>query len=117
MTVVSPVALIRREPALVIGAGVSTIIIMCLGFIPHLTPTEMAAAATITTVVTAIVTAFLTQPVNVSVISGAFTTGLVAASAFGLHLKPAAIAVIGSAVIVLLNYLLREKVSPVVGMK
>jgi hypothetical protein len=98
-------------------AGLSTGVITALAFIPHLTPVEMAAAATITTAVTAILAAFLTRPVNLGVVHTAIVTGLVAAAAFGLHLTPQLTGVIASLIIVGLGYLMREKVSPVVGTK
>jgi uncharacterized membrane protein YfcA len=117
MTVASVEALIRREPVLVIGVGLAVAVMMIIAFVPHLTPTEVAAVSTIVTAVTAIISAFLVKPANVAVISAAISTGLVAAAAFGLHLSPAVIATVASTVVAVLGYLLREKVSPVVGTK
>jgi hypothetical protein len=113
MTVLAP--LVRREPIMTVHAGLSTAVISYLAFAQHFTPAEMAAAATITAAVTAIVSAFLTAPVDLGTIHVGLVTGLVASAAFGLHLTPEATGFTASAIIVLLGYLMREKLTPVVG--
>jgi hypothetical protein len=106
-------ALIRREPIMTIAAGLSTAIITIFSFVPHFTPVEVAAIATITTAVTALIAAFLTQPLNIGAIHAALTTGLVAAATFGLRLSPAETGAIASGIVIFLNYLAREKLTPV----
>ena len=82
---------------------------------PKFTAPMIMRESLMTAAVTAIVAAFLTKPVNLGVIHAALVTGLVAAAAFGLHLNPQETGVIASLIIVLLGYLMREKLTPVVG--
>lgn len=110
-------SLVRREPVLMVGTGLNTLIAMYFAFFPgiHLTAGQLAAVSTIATAITALVAAFLTKPANLGVINASLSTILVAAAAFGLHLDKGQIALVTSAVVAVLGYLLREKVSPVVG--
>lgn len=100
-----------------VHVGFSTAVISYLAFAQHFTPAEMASAATITAAATAILAAFLTKPVNLGTIHVGVVTGLVASAAFGLHLTPEATGFTASGIIVLLGYLMREKLTPVVGTK
>jgi hypothetical protein len=107
--------MVRQEPMMVIAAALNVVIIMLIAFYPSLnpTPTEMAAASTISTALTSAIAAFLVTPWNLGVINTAVSTILVAAAAFGLHMQPASIAIVTGSVSTLLSYLMREKVSPV----
>jgi hypothetical protein len=108
-------SLVRHEPVMTAHVGLTTAVVMYAAFVPHLTPAEMAAVATIVTALSALVSAFLTKPVNLGVIHAAIASGLVAAAAFGLHLSAPETAALATAIVSVLGYLLREKVSPVVG--
>lgn len=110
-------SLIRREPVMTLSTTLSILVVMVLTYFPglHLTSVELAASATITVAVTALVAALLVHPAHLAVISGAVSTILVAATAFGLHLTGEQVAAVASAVVAVLGYLLREKVTPVSG--
>ncbi len=112
-------ALVRQEPVLLSHVGLTTVVISALAFYPglHLTPAEAASIATIATAVTSIAAAFLTAPANIGVVHTAVTTILVAAASFGLHLSASNVAVFTTVIVTVLGYLLREKVSPVAGVK
>jgi hypothetical protein len=114
MAVVSAVS---SEPVLLAHVSLTTIVVGALAFFPglHLTPAEMAAIATIATALTSIFAAYLAKPLNVGLISAGVTTILVAAAAFGLHLSPEGTAVATTAIVAVLGYLLREKLTPTVG--
>jgi hypothetical protein len=109
--------LVRREPVLMVGAGLNGLILMFFAFFPgfHLTSAELAAIGTISTALCALVGAFLTTPPNQGIISASISTILVAAAAFGLHLSPHTIAVVAAGIVTVMSYLLRHNVSPVVG--
>lgn len=108
-------SLVRHEPVMVAHVGLTTAVVMYAAFVPHLTPAEMAAVATIVTALSALVSALLTKPVNLGIIHTAIATGLVAAAAFGLKLDPAQTAALATGIVAVLGYLLREKMTPVVG--
>lgn len=109
--------LVRREPVLMVGAGLNALVLMYFSFFPgiHLTPGELAAIGTISTALCALVAAFLTTPANVGVIHASLTTILVAAAAFGLHLSDHQIAVVVTVIVTVLGYVHRMSVSPVAG--
>lgn len=111
--------LVRREPVMMIGAGLNSLILTYFSFFPgiHLTPGELAAIGTISTALCALAGAFLTTPANIGVIHASLTTILVAAAAFGLHLSDHQIAVAVSAIVIVLGWLHRSSVRPVVGMR
>lgn len=98
-----------------ISTMASILVVMLLTYLPgiHLTSTELAASATITVAVTAIIAVFMVHPANLAALSGAISTILVAATAFGLHLTGEQTAAVSSAIVMVIGYLLREKVSPV----
>lgn len=112
----------RREPVMIIGTALNIIVIMFGAYIlpnwfhVHLTHDQYAALATISTAITALVASLLTEPVNLNVIHTSVATILVAAAAFGLRLSTAEIAQVAAAVIAVLGYLQREKVTPTIGM-
>lgn len=107
-------SLFKQEPTLVAwtvnGGAVSL-----LAFVFHLGATREAAAATIITALAAIVTALQTRPVNVSLISGIVITITTAVGAFGLHLTPAAVAMLVTLVSTGVGLLVRGHVTPKAG--
>jgi len=102
----------KYEPALILY-GVNAGIAVAIAFGLNWTPTQSAAATVAVTAVLGIITALLTRPVSVSVIVAAFTSGLVALGAFGLHLGTPAVSSLAALLSVLLGVLLRVHVSPV----
>lgn len=78
-----------------------------------LSSTQVAAVMTIATGVVTVANMFLVHEWVVPGIVSAVTTGLVAATAFGLHLSDHQVGVIGSALTIALSLLLRQAVTPV----
>jgi hypothetical protein len=103
--------LLKSEPALVSWAVNGGIAALC-AFILHFGATKEAAVATIVTGLSALVTAYATRPVNVSVVSGAITTLATAVAAFGLHIAPGTTAFLVTLVSALTGLLVRGHVSP-----
>lgn len=109
------IQLLRREPALIVATLLNFAVAILGAFGLHLTATQTAALATISTAVTGIITVVLVSPPNVAAICTGLSTILVACAAFGLHLGSGQIAVFTGLVTTILGYLLREKVTPLAG--
>lgn len=124
MTAPTPVApaspltnILQHEPALItalLGAAAALIAAFPVG----VSQTQEAAIVTIGTALVAILTAALTKPVSVTLITGAIATGLTAAAAFGLKLSPDVLAMITTAVGYFLpGLLLRLHLTPNVALR
>lgn len=103
--------LLAQEPVLIswlLNGGLAVL----AAFTFHFSHTQEAAAATIIAALVSIFTALRTAPVNVSLVTGAFATGLTALAAFGFHLAPHTIAVVVGVLSFLLAHLHRAAVSP-----
>lgn len=102
---------VKYEPVVVAWA-VNGGFAVLLGDVAHISTTQEAAVTTILTGAVAIYTAIKTDNFTVSGFTGALSTVLVAAGAFGLHLSSQEIGV-GVAVIAgILGLVLRQNVSP-----
>lgn len=73
---------------------------------------QVAAVTTIATAVLTVVTALMTRPIDVSALTAAVGTGLVAAAAFGLHLSADQVGTTVAALSIVLALVLRQNVSP-----
>ena len=112
MSVESSLRGLKYEPALILY-GVNAAVAAALAFgLFNLTTTTAAAVTVILTAVLGIITAAVTRPVNVSVITAAFATGLTALGAFGLHLSITKEGSLVALLSVVLSLLLRVHVSP-----
>ena len=101
----------KYEPVIVAWALNGGLAVL-LGDVVHISTTQEAAVTTILTGAVAIYTAIKTDNFTVSGFTGALSTVLVAAAAFGLHLSSQEIGV-GVAVIAgILGLILRQNVSP-----
>jgi hypothetical protein len=101
-----------EEPAVTawaLGGGLA----MLVAYVFHFDHTQQAAAATIVTALAAIVVVFATKEKSVTAITGALATIIVAASAFGFHPSPHAVATILAAASIALGFLFRQNVEPV----
>ena len=108
-------ALIQAEPAVFVNAA-GAIVSVVAAFGVRASPHQVAAVATIATAVAAIVTAWMTRPVQVPVIIGAVTSVAVASAAFGLHLSSAEIGAVAPLVSIVVSLLLRQAITPVVSL-
>jgi hypothetical protein len=110
------IATFEQEPAaalFAVNAGLSPLFALILHW-PH---TQVAAAATISAALAALVTAFKARPVAVPAMLGAAATIATAAAAFGLNLSPAEIAAGSSALNLLLAFLFRANLVPVANLR
>jgi hypothetical protein len=102
---------VKYEPVIVAWALNGGIAVL-LGDVVHISTIQEAAVTTILTGIVAIYTAIKTDNFTVAGFTGALTTVLVAAGAFGLHFSSQEIGV-GVAVIAgILGLVLRQNVSP-----
>ena len=108
-------ALIQAEPAVFVN-GLAALVSVLAAFGVRASPHQVAAVATIGTAVAAIVTAWMTRPVQVPVIIGAVTSIAVASAAFGLHLSAAEIGAAAPLVSLVVSLLLRQALSPVASL-
>lgn len=99
------------EPAMILYS-INSLIALLVSFGLDLTQVQVAAASTIATGVLAAITAILTRPFIVSVLTGAVTTVLTAGVAFGLHLSGDQIGTAVTMLSVVLALVLRANVSP-----
>lgn len=99
------------EPALAAFA-VNGGLALVLGSLVHISSFQEAAVTTIATAVVSVYTAVRTRKVSVSVLTGALTTALVAAGAFGLHWSAQEIGTATAVGSVVVGLLLRQNVSP-----
>ena len=114
MSVESELRGLKYEPALILY-GVNAAVAAALAFgLFNLTTATAAAVTVIVTAVLGIITAAVTRPVNVSVITAAFATGLTALGAFGLHLSITKEGSLVALLSVVLSLLLRVHVTPAV---
>ena len=108
-------ALIQAEPAVFVN-GLAALVSVLAAFGVRASPHQVAAVATIGTAVAAIVTAWMTRPVQVPVIIGAVTSIAVASAAFGLHLSAAEIGAAAPLVSLVVSLLLRQALTPVASL-
>jgi hypothetical protein len=103
----------KYEPALILY-GVNAGVALALAFgLFNLTTTTAAAVTVVVTAVLGLITAAITRPVSVSVITATFASGLTALGAFGLHLTASKEGALVAALSVALSLILRVHVSPV----
>jgi hypothetical protein len=107
-------ALLAYEPAVLawaVNGGIAT----GLAFVAHLSPVQVAAVTTITTVLSAVYTAIRAHPVSVSLLTGAVATIATASAAFGLHLSAAVIATAVTVLSAVLGLVFRASLTPKAG--
>lgn len=100
------------EPAIYLYALNSGVALLVAYGLP-LNHGQVAAVTVVATAILTVITAFLTRPVDVSALTAAVGTGLVAAAAFGLHLTTDQIGSTVAALSLVLALVLRANVSPV----
>ena len=102
---------VKYEPVIVAWALNGGLAVL-LGNVVGISPTQEAAVTTIVTGVVAIYTAIKTDNFTVSGFTGALSTVLVAAGAFGLHLSSQEMGVGVAIVAGIFGLILRQNVSP-----
>lgn len=108
--------LLSYEPVVAAWA-VSGGLAILLGSVFHISSTEEAAVTTIVTALAGIYSWSMTQQKSVSILTGAISTIIVAAAAFGLHV-PSNVLGVGVAVLsAVIMLVLRQNVSPTAALK
>jgi len=103
----------ETEPVMYLVGGLNALVALLVAFWPHLSIDEAAAMTTIATGVTTGITALATRPFDVSAITAAVTTCLVATAGFGLHFDPRQLGAIVAALTIVLALVLRQHLTPI----
>lgn len=101
----------RFEPV-IIGWFTSGAVAVLAGNLLHVSSTQEAAITTIATALVTIYSAWRTRPVPASLFTGALTTIVVAAGAFGLHLSAPEIGALVAVISAVMSLVLRQNVTP-----
>jgi hypothetical protein len=103
-----------RAPALWLAAAVSAVQLVAI--LAHMGHDAQNALSIIVTAVYAILTAVLTRPVNLSIVTGALSTLVTAAGVFGFHVSADAMSVFNTALVAVATLVLTTLVSPAPAM-
>ena len=103
----------ESEPVMYLIGALNALVALAVAFWPHLSIDQAAAVTTIATGVTTAITALATRPFDVSAITAAVTTCLVATAGFGLRFDPKQLGAIVAALTIVLALVLRQHVTPI----
>jgi hypothetical protein len=99
-----------RAPALWLAAGLG--VVQLVAVLAHLSHDQQSALSIGVTALYGILTAVLTRPVNLAIVTGALSTLATAAGVFGLHISADQMSVFNAALVAVATLLLTNLVSP-----
>lgn len=99
-----------RAPALWLAAGLG--VVQLVAVLAHMTHDQQSALSIGVTALYGILTAVLTRPINLAIVTGALSTLATAAGVFGLHISADSMSVFNAALVALATLLLTNLVEP-----
>jgi hypothetical protein len=103
-----------RAPAMWLATGLA--VVQLVAILAHMGHDAQSALSISVTALYAILTAVLTRPINLAVVTGALSTLATAAGVFGFHVSADAMSVFNTALVAVATLVLTTLVSPAPAM-